>query len=257
MSILFRTLSKFVINKTLLLLFCSFSVAFAQKFELGGGAGLTHYKGELYPTFKVFNTNPGANILIRYNHNNALSLKLGAMIGIFGANETRAGTSLGEERKLRFNHILGEWSGQVEYNFLNFRSTSGPSSDWSPYLFGGYGGYHKLVQKFYDVEGNLLKKNTMSPSFCIPFGVGFKKTWKNQWNFGVEFGARMLLGKEDADNFDGLGRTRDNGVWTDYYIPSTFPHQMSSTITYQPDKYFYTNFYISYSFYRVYCPPAK
>jgi len=226
---------------------------------VGGGAGVTHYKGDLNPSFRPFLFSAGANLFGRYNFSNSLSVKAGVMGGWLRGDDRKSGYRLNEARGYRFKGSLVEYSGQLEYNFMNFRSSNRSSSAWTPYLFGGIAGYLTPNQTFKEPLGIALEPlKGLSPLISVPFGVGFKKIWKSQWNFGFEFGARLLVDPRYSDQLDQFSFKKGTNHYldTDPSAPAAPPHFIVAN-TPQADKYFYTNFYISYVFYKAYCPPGR
>jgi hypothetical protein len=216
-----------------LILILSLSATYAQKFEVGAGLGVCHYKGDLSPTFKPFQFGPGGNAFFRYNHSRALSAKVGFMYGQVRAKDKNNQRDLFlQKRNLEFSKWLPEMNFQVEYNFLNFRTNASRIvSNWTPYVLGG------AMYLDRTTGGWLL-------------GVGLKKEWRRNWNWGVEFGTRMPFQSDTA--FDGLGFYEKGGTTSNKGEPN-----IPVAITRQGDKYYYTNFSVSYVFYKVYCPPSR
>ncbi len=206
----------------------SLSGALAQKFEIGAGAGVCHYKGDLAPAFKPFRFGMGGNVFFRYNHSKSLSAKGGFMYGNVRADfKNNKGDAYLKTLSGNLNIKIPEFSGQIEYNFHNFRTNASRIvSNWTPYVFGG-GMYTYGI-----TSGAML-------------GIGMKKEWRRQWNWGVEFGCRMPF-KSDT-SFDGYG----------FYDKSKEPNNVGLATTMQGDRYYYTNFSISYVFYKVHCPPGR
>lgn len=228
-------------KKTLiiLLIISSLSSSFGQKYEIGGGAGFCHYKGEIAPSFKPFQAGLGTNIFFRYNHSRAVSAKIGGLFGQIRAKDSNVSKDLFlQKRNWEFKRTFFEGSAQIEYNFLNFRTSSSRIvNNWTPYVLGG--GVYMMSSNFAQSWGG------------VSIGIGIKKQWKNKWNWGIEFGSRKLF---DADFLDGYG----------YYVKDVSssgitqgtPNQIAAN-TMQGDLYYYTNFSISYVFYKVHCPPSR
>ncbi len=241
------------------------SSVFAQKWEIGTGAGFCQYKGDVMPSFKPLVARPGASIFGRMNYSRSLSLKAQAMIGqVHGNDKLVKADPLHQSREYSFDAKLIEAGGQIEYNFMNFRtSASRIVNNWTPYVFGGYG--------VTIIETKSQSKTDINPSVFAPYssnkseqymslGIGFKKQWRDKWNWGVEFGARRV----NSDFLDNFG----------YYGDGTYPLSLPPNINtadpkfqyllkYQvpntkvKDMYYYTNFSISYLIYKIYCPPTK
>jgi hypothetical protein len=248
-------------KKTLFFLSISyFSVA--QKLEIGAGLGPTYYKGDLQPTFRVLNPSIGSNVFVRYNASKVISIKANAMIGFVHGNDRKSGNVLNQYRGLKFNNTLWDYNGQIEYNFLNFRTHNGRyEHQWTPYLFGGLGNMQFLTRKYTTRLISKQNANISGPDPVLPFGIGYKKIINGKWNFGVEFSTRVLLRKKNADTFDGFGFNPTNGEVQNYYIAQDGSDSNITLLEYpntlQKDKYFHISFSVSYLFYKVHCPPGR
>ncbi len=232
-----------------------------QGLEAGFGGGVSHYKGDLRPVFNVLKVNPGLNVFARYNINPALSIKASALASRLSANDVKFKAPLNLSREFTFSTLMWEGSGQFEYNFENFRENQVNNKfDWTPYLFAGYAWYQMLNMRFEQKYINastleLVTEDSRRVDTSVPFGVGFKKRKKGNWNWGVEFGARKTF----SDVIDNLGYLHDkspnlqssvsgnNLLLQKYSVPNTRLN----------DMYFYTNIYLSYVFYKVNCPNPK
>lgn len=240
----------------------------AQKLEIGVGTGLLQYKGDLQPNYKLFSGRPAANGFVRYNLLPALSVKTQGIVGFIAGKDSRITGPQHGKRAYEFSQMLTEFGGQIEYNFLDFRtSRSLRKSEGSPYLFVGYN-----IWTVSNRSNNLLdialpsgtytyltQKTQPSSSNAIVYGVGYKKVWKSNWNIGAEFGARKLdtdifdnFGYQSVDNIGTIGPSRAvdpslNLPLSKFNVPNTHLY----------DMYFYLNFSVSYVFYKVHCPNPR
>ncbi len=228
----------------------------AQKLEIGLGLGPTFYKGDIQPTFRVFNPRAASNVFVRYNYNRVISFKANGMIGFVGGNDSKSGNTLNKARDYSFLNTLLDYNAQIEYNFLNFRTDNGRyESNWTPYLFGGFGSTQNIKRKFVS-HTTTVSQAKNSPSQILPFGIGIKKIYNGRWNVGVEFGTRVLLDRKNTDVFDGFGY-KENEKFS-YYLDTdanSRPKELTFPNTLQKDKYFHLSFSVSYLFYKVHCPP--
>ena len=237
--------------------------------EIGAGIGGMHYKGDVQPKFKPFVVGPGANIFARMNYSRSLSLKANAVIGRIQGNDDNMNDPFHRIRGFKFNANILEAGGQLEYNFMNFRtSASRIVNNWTPYVFGG--GALTMRSTNYTIK-NLIERgggvyefngttsgssNTRINSWIL--GIGFKKELNARWNWGVEFGTRWI----NDDFLDGLGYYKD-GTYDNDPLPAAITdfvilnRKRSVPGTRAKDMYYYTNFSISYLFYKVYCPPRR
>ncbi|MFC3810795.1 type IX secretion system protein PorG [Lacihabitans lacunae] len=246
-------------SNLLLLLILVSSNLFSQKLEVGMGVGPTYYKGDLQPNFRVFAPSVGTNAFVRYNFSKSVSIKgNGAFLNIKG-NDAKSGNQYNTERGFKFSNTLIDYNGQIEYNFLNFRTHNGRyEHKWTPYLFGGFGMYKVLDSKLESPEDTTPSDGKQSQYKMLPFGIGFKKIYKGKWNFGVEFSTRVLLDKNYQDKFDGFGgiNTNTNNPNSRYRLPSTAT--LTDSFRYpnspQKDLYYHVSFSVSYLFYKVHCP---
>lgn len=218
--------------------------AHAQEIELGGGASLIQYKGDIYPAFKPFHSRPGVSLFARYNTEKGINFRLTGLAGQIAANTEKVQNPFINQLNRNFNRTFYEFSTLVEYNFLDFRTKrSRFTTDWTPYLFAGASLY-ALDQL----------NNT---KFSYPLGFGIKKALSTHLNFSAEFGTRFM---NTDDAIDGFGYPRidpyqvSSGTFnpSDHFSRNT--RRLSYPATLQKDKYFIFQVSVSYLFQRVYCP---
>lgn len=259
-------ISNSVVRKTFgfIFLFILPVIVIAQKWEIGTGVGVNQYKGDVMPTYKPLVVRPAGSAFVRMNYNRAVSFKAQGMYGgVVGNDKFMKSDPYHLAREYSFKATLIEGSGQIEYNFLNFRTNASRIVDnWTPYVFGGYGA--TLIQS------RALMKTDKDPTVFTPYntskteqvlmlGIGFKKQWRNQWNWGVEFGARHTT----SDFLDNIGYS--GGKFEILLPPGVVPSdpKFRYLLKYQipgtkvKDVYYYTNFSISYVFYKVHCPTRR
>lgn len=235
----------------------------SQKLELGAGAGVLPYKGDFQPTFNPFVPNPGVSFFARYNIRPGISFKAEGIGGYISGKDSRSSNPLNRLRGNSFKGWLTEANAQIQLNFLDFRSNRALSKyDFTPYLFVGLG-----TKNIFAGQNELRTDITVEPTadtfeesgMVVPFGVGFKKVWKSNWNLGFDLGARRI-GK---DNFDRFGYTTDDDG---LQVPSLAQSVAAGTTqtkkvtipnNHLNDMYFYMNFYVSYVFYKVRCPNPR
>lgn len=237
----------------------------AQMWEIGAGVGGLNYKGDVMPKFKPLVVGPGANIFGRMNYSRSLSLKVNALIGQIHGKDDAISDPYHQARGFKFNATIMEAGGQLEYNFMNFRtSASRIINNWTPYVFGGgaYTIYNYSYEKrqltsrsVYTIDKN--GGNNRRNSWIL--GIGFKKELSPRLNWGVEFGTRWI----NTDTLDGFGYSNGEYSSTPPDFSGTDPDfakynaKMQVPGTKAKDMYYYTNFSISYLFYKVHCPPTR
>lgn len=241
--------------------------SFAQRWEIGAGMGITHYKGEIYPNFKPLAFHGGTNAFVRYNLSKSLSFKGTAMVGYLAANDKRVNNIFHQERGFSFRNNVWDAGAQIEYNFQNFRTNDIYEKNWTPYLFAGLN-----VGKVFN-RVNSYKVSTTGPmpfygylavgasdiqQRVVPFGFGIKKQIRQQLNINAEFGCRKTFSDITIDNLgyrkDTTGVYRPNFESSVLTAPNILERKFASPNTRFQDMYFYTNISISYVFGNVICP---
>lgn len=221
-----RTVS---MKKLTVFLFFIISQVHAQKIELGGFVGGFTYKGEynLYPN--PVNIRPGAGVFLRHNITPTSTFRYGLNGGMIHGTDKYSNQPMNQLRNSSFNNTILEGSVIYEYNFFDFREnekTFKRSSKWTPYLCGGLGFF----------ISNSIIKNSNNGGLCVPMGFGFKHKINKNWNFGAEITARKTF----LDGLDGQDKTDNIGN--------------QSSFQSNKDWYFFTGFYLSYTFYKINCP---
>lgn len=242
-------------------------LVFAQKVEVGAGLGPTYYKGDLQPTFRVFNPSIGANIFARYNFTKTISFKANGFIGRVTGNDKKSGDPFLKERGFKFFTDIFDYNGQIEYNFLNFRTHNGRYEHHStPYLFAGFGNFSPLSGSNYGIDTSSHRSfSGLSAFYTVPLGIGYKTILRGKWNFGIEFKTNFPINipfgklKTDNDYHLDLLTSKTSGPDPSNYTKKS--HEPDEIFQYantpQNDKYFYISFSVSYLFYKVHCPPGR
>jgi len=209
---------------------CGYVQTNAQRINIGGGLGGFNYKGDLSPAFNPLNYLPAGHLLFRYNISPAVSLRAAATLGIVGAKDSRSSDPFIQNRNSSFQSSLSEFSLVSEYNFLNY-SQKRKAKNWSPYLFGGIG--------FYKFEHQIRVANYKTSQLSIPFGAGLKWEFNRPWSLEFEFGTRKTF----TDYLDNLGNN----------VPLNQKPNLGNPAL--KDIYYYTSVTLSYTFYKIFCPP--
>ncbi len=219
----------FFAHSFILSLFHSF-IGAAQHLEVGGGAGVALYKGDILPNIDPRYSRFAGQLFFRHTPGKAVSFKYALLAGsIAGADKKRTNDPFAQVRDRSFRSSLQELSVAMEYNFLDYRSNA-KRMPVSPYLFGGVAFFH------FDPTEN--KKPTYPLSgISIPFGVGLKYVLYKNWNLNFEFGARKTF----TDFLDDLSGTD---------IANRFQNGNPKN----KDMYLYSGISISYTFYKIQCP---
>lgn len=209
--------------------------------ELGVGIGGANYKGELAPDYRFLNNQPALTVFYRRDLNNTFTARGGIMLSHRIADDNTIGDGvqnlpLPDYRQAELRLSLAEVSVVMEYNFLDYYDLS-QKPRISPYFFAGVAGlvYNKKLTTGNPNLSHLNKPFDTDLTVSIPLGVGVKYALSKHWNLGLEFGSRLLFN----DTMDFLAGGDGKHVANPY----------------DNDWYYYNGVSISYTFYRINCPP--
>jgi hypothetical protein len=207
--------------------------------EIGVGIGGANYRGEISPNYRFLNNQPAMTVFYRRDISAPITLRAALM----GSHRLFKEYSFRDESQnlpyhdwrdadLRLSLIEG--SVGVEYNFLDYYADIRQPHRVSPYVFGGVAllNYNRQLTE----RGNITKEFDNTFTVSIPFGVGVKYALNKHWNLGLEFGARKMFN----DVIDFLDANDDPA--------KANPHDN--------DMYFYNGISLSYTLYRLNCPPV-
>lgn len=210
--------------------------------EIGIGLGGANYKGELAPNYRFLNNQPAITVFYRRDIIQPLTIRGGIMASHRIVEDNTIGDHsydlpLPNYRNSELRLTLAELSLVAEYNFLDYYDLS-QDIRISPYFFAGVAGlvYHHKLETDSDAVSPRIKPYDVNLSISIPFGVGVKYALSKHWNLGLEFGARKLF-NDDLD-----------------YLSEGDGKQVANP--YDNDWYFYNGISLSYTIYRINCPPT-
>lgn len=168
--------------------------------EFGFFVGLANYNGELNPE-KFMTTDAGGlhfAALYRYNLNKRYALKGMLGLGSLKGNDAIADLEFGQQRIAEFESQLLEFTGQIEFNFMEYE-LGNPSYPFSPYIFVGFSTFRYNPETLQD--GSVIRPSD-DPiwSVAVPFGVGFKLNLFGRLGMSAEWGFRKTF----VDDIDGL-----------------------------------------------------
>ncbi len=186
---------------------------------VGGGLGTSTYIGDLAPystpiqtVFKTFRWNLNANYTRHFTPNLAARVSLTyARIAGDDENYNRGGKPRNASyiRNLHFRNDLKELSVVGIYYLKGDGRSAIRRAGFSPYLFFGVGlvahNPKARTPKFYEKQEwvslqPLGTEGQGQPGFdapyslvtySIPFGLGFRKTYNDRWDIGIEAGFRF------------------------------------------------------------------
>lgn len=211
--------------------------------EIGGGVGGLVYKGEVVPNYRFQNNRPGVVLFYKKDISKPVTLKANLMAGLLRAKDGNVDLPVNTFRQANLKTNLVELSAGLEYNFLDYYNQR-RRTRWTPYYFISFAAArfsNKVV-----LEDKYTKPVESGTVLSIPTGIGFKYALSYNWNLGLEVGARKTLAK-NGDRLDYL-QNKEYQALPYRQLPLTDP--------YDKDWYFYNGLSISYTFYKLLCPPA-
>ncbi len=182
-----------------------------RNLDLGICYGITHYMGDLHRNpVEVLEFNKAIGLMLRYNHNNILSMRVQFLQGALSGSDANYPTlEAARRRNLSFRSPLYESSLQLECAFMNFGirrqhvSRQLVSYRASAYLMAGIAGFYFNPRTLYQDEWVELQplgtEGQGLPGYAekyqrfqvaVPFGIGFKVKPGDRSAFGLEFGYR-------------------------------------------------------------------
>ncbi len=186
-------------------LLLSLSVSsYAQRgFEVGGWLGGAFYLGDLNTTYDVTHPGPAGGLIVRYNFNTRICLKASANYAFLRADDAWSDNAYEQRRNINFRTHLGDFSGQLEFNFFPY--VHGSRDNWyTPYLFAGFSMFTFNPYAIYNdekspplrdlgTEGQFIGEEYSTFQNGINFGGGFKFDISPEWSINVELSFRKLF----------------------------------------------------------------
>lgn len=232
----------------LTLLFSSVSeVAMAQKYELGVGAGVAAYSGDIIRKIDPSQLGPQGTLFGKRNFDNVWTLRVGISAGILNAADSiNPIDELARVRDGRFRAGVIETSAVMEFNFLDYL-TNNTEFRWSPYAFFGLG-YTFVLAKGNTYAFNVSSRYNLS-TLVIPFGGGVKYRLDDRWTLAAEIGFRPTL----TDYLDKIDST-DPAIprFQNLNAPDE-PYGINFGNPNNKDWYYFAGLSISYTFANTKC----
>jgi hypothetical protein len=203
---------------------------FFPNVEIGLGIGATNVKGDISPFPHPLNTRAGGNLFFRYNMNPMTALRIAASFNSLYSADKNSYSESQKRRNFTATNHTAECYVLFEYNFFDFRGRRSYYT-FTPYIFAGLGA------AYFSFSGTRALKGG-NVNVMLPYGVGVKKAFHRNWNYGVEFMTYQTF----TDHLDGL--TEVNQA-----VPSFQRGNFTGF-----DIYYALNFSISYVFTGIICP---
>jgi len=181
------------------------SSSWAQFLEVGGGVGISNYRGDLSNnsvSLYLKETKGSFGLFASYHINDLFALRLGAQYANISGSDANAPSEEIRSRNLSFSSVLVEGSFVGELYIPGFQPYN-LSRPLSPYIFAGIGGaYFNPTTNFEGEKVSLQPLGTEGQgmpgfvakysrvAFSIPFGLGLKYAVTDQLNVGLEMGLR-------------------------------------------------------------------
>ncbi len=180
----------------ILWLFITFN-SFGQRVELGGGLGVSNYRGDFTPIPKLKNTSYSIQGTFKYNLTAYLSLRFN--LSYTHLNIQNQETILpisGSENDYFFRSKLFDNQVSLEYYFLNF-NVKKPKPPISPYFHTGIGLSAFRTTTPSNESDDIIPVNS---SFTLVYGLGLKYRLNDKFNLYAEFSTINSF-SDELDNF--------------------------------------------------------
>lgn len=175
----------------------------AQEWEFGFNVGGMGYMGELNRHNPLKITDPALSLNVRYAFTPFSGLKLSVTQGSVQGNDANSTQSFEKSRNLSFKSNITELALNYEYYFFPFTPGSGKER-FTPYVFFGIAGFmfdptaeyngktYNLRELGTEGQGTALNKTAKysNINMAVPFGIGMKYNFIDNFNLGVELGYR-------------------------------------------------------------------
>jgi hypothetical protein len=229
----------------------------AQALEVGGGIDLNFLRGDLNPNFNPFLARPGGNVIVRYNFSRAFSLRANTSYGWLTGSDKLSSNPANKYRDRKFTAKLQDWGADLEFNFLNFRSSGTIiKSSWTPTLSAGLGQF-RIPQISYISNGVKNSTDYDAPRFSFNYGFGVKKQLTGNLNFTGTFRVSSPILTDGQDAYDGMGFKKDGTTSNSYVLNPIDDPKVTTPNTHTKDMFYHASFTISYVFSTVRCPNPK
>ncbi len=229
-QMLHRSRHTYATVSLLIFLMLTCAASYGQQNEIGFGAGVLNYTGDLSRDLHAGNLGPAGMIFYRRNINEAISVRAAITGGILNGDDTPSFDAFAQRRNGSFTRSMVEISPVLEYHFLNYRKNINILR-WTPYFFLGGG------VTFFGQTGNIGAQYS-NLQVVLPFGLGFKYVLDQRWQLGLEASVRKTFFDylDDVSGEDLIDKNYNYGNRHD------------------KDWYYFLGLSISYTFYTIPCP---
>jgi hypothetical protein len=215
-----------------------------RRYEVSASLGTTQFYGDIggyskgdnllgLKDFSFRQTRFNLSTAIKYRILNDVSVRLNLAVGGFHSTDARGSNeSRGFESATTFFEptVLGEYyfiKNRGENSFLNMKGSGPGVGGFLPaldvYVFGGFGGLSYKVNP----NDKLAPLVTRTSGFTgvLPLGIGVNMFYSGSYNFGVEFGGRVVF----SDNIDGYSSkySKSNDLY--HFLNFTFTYKINTS----------------------------
>ena len=233
---------KYTIN--IIFLLTSTINCYSQFLEPGVSVGLNSYSGDLKRGYSPFPGQIGFEVFNRFNISSHQSFKVSYKRGSIKGKEI-INDALSLNRNMWFKSKISEFSGKIEYNFLDYFDEV-TKHNFTPYVFFGLGA---TILKNVEEREEIL--NSKELFINIPFGMGFKYLINRQFSIALEIEIKKTF-NDNIDYMSGANTKNINQVTGLNFNNSIKNYQYGCGN--DNDFYYFTGISISYIFYRIPCP---
>lgn len=181
-------------------LFCKAQPRYKSQ-EFGVNFGAAYYLGDLNPMGHFRFSMPFVGNVIRINFNRRYAFKSNIILGLIRADDSKSKNAWRNNRNLSFQSIIGEFSAQIEYNFMPYEPGH-EKYTYSPFIFAGLSAFYfdpvavndggeRVHLQLLKTEAQAKRYWTLQPS--IPFGIGYKWNIREKATFALEWGVRKTF----------------------------------------------------------------
>lgn len=178
----------------------------AQRWELGGWAGISNYFGDLNTNTSFEYLGPAGGALLRYNWNRRWAYKVGLGAGVVAYEDIASHYPYQKARNLSFSSNIFEMTNEVEFNFfryekerIDYRFTPYLTTGIVVFYFNPKAEYEGTTYSLRDLgtEGQKNPDASRRPysrvNVAIVAGGGFKYSFHPRWAIGLETGVRRTF----------------------------------------------------------------
>jgi len=252
----------------LFILFISLNVQ-AQTWEVGGGAGMAGYIGDLNINNPIKPSGGFAGLFVKRNFNRYIAAKLGYTFGQISGDDSKSDYQQFRDRNLSFTTPLKELSLVAEFNFMSYIPDAGKNI-YTPYIYAG-GGITAFAPRttFNGKQVSLRNLRTEGQTneyakytLVLPFGAGIKYNISGKWTLAADIGYRITrtdylddvsrnyANKNQFTNSTARALSDRSGEKTNVYIGEAGTQRGDSR---PRDFYMFAGFTISYTFVTQQC----